>query len=340
MLADPRECPLSVVIPVRDGAAVIGHCLRALAEVETVGQKLEVIVVDNGSKDDTAAVVRSFAEKLNLRMVDAPGVSIAAVRNAGAARARGDLLAFLDADCVVPRKWVRVAAGYPWDERSGAIGCFFSAGENSTWIARTWSRFEGSKGGGAVDMLPCGNMIVRRRVFEAAGGFDEGLESNEDAEFCHRLRSMQLRIEVVPELEAVHLGAPRTVRALCRREVWHGGDVLAVFLRSGANARAVAFALYFLLGMGACGVAAGWWAWTGDWQPTAAALAALAAAPAAVSVRSAIRSRRVVDLAPLAFLLAVYGVARAFALLRRPATGRSRNFRRGDAGAGVAINGQ
>ena len=309
------EYAISVVIPVRDGAHVIGRCLQALAEGGTAPQEFEVIVADNGSKDDTPAVVTAFAGKLNLRMVSVPGVPVSAVRNAGAAQARGALLAFLDADCVVRENWIQLAIAYPWGEQSGAIGSFFSAGSDATWVARVWSRFEESGKHGPVSLLPAGNIIVPRSVFEAVRGFDETLESNEDAEFCYRLRARGLRLEVEPGLEAVHLGAPRTVQALLRREVWHGKDVLAVFQRNGVNGRAVAFALYTL----SCAVAfvagAVWWLETGDFWFAAAALVAMAAAPAAIAVRSMLRTREWRDLGLLVLLLAVYGVGRAIALV-------------------------
>jgi glycosyltransferase involved in cell wall biosynthesis len=331
---------MSVVIPVRDGARVIGRCLQAFAEGGAGAQGCEVIVADNGSKDDTLSVVKSFAGKLDLRMVSVPGVRVSAVRIAGAAHARGVLLAFVDADCVVGRNWIRLAIAHPWEERSGAIGSFFSAGSDATWVARVWSRFENSGKHGPVSLLPAGNMIVPRSVFEAVRGFDETLESNEDAEFCDQLTARGLRIEVVPGLEAVHLGAPQTVRALWRREVWHGSDVLLVFLRSGMNARAAAFAFYTLFWAVALFAAAAWGLATGDYRFFAAPIAAITAASAVIGVRSVRRTREWRDLAPLTLLLAVYGIARAVALVGSLGRVWHRNAMRAGAASGVGVNGQ
>src|SRR5688500_9296124 len=97
----------SVVVPVRDGAATIGEQLAALAQQDFPGS-WEVVVADNGSRDGTADVVRSFRDRLpGLRLVDAsarPGASHA--RNAGAAAATGEVLAFCDADDVVDPGWL------------------------------------------------------------------------------------------------------------------------------------------------------------------------------------------------------------------------------------------
>lgn len=317
---------LSVVIPVRDGAAVIGRCLRALTELETAGQPFEVIVVDNGSRDETVGVARLLGRGLNLSILTRPGVHVSAVRNAGAACARGNLFAFLDADCVVAKTWLLRATEYGWNEHSGAIGAFFGAGPEAGWVARTWCRFEGAGKRGPVDLLPSGNMIVPRRVFEAAGGFDESLETNEDADFCRRLSASGLRVEAVAELQAIHLGAPRSVAELYARELWHGKDVFPVFLRRCGNARAVGFAVYVLFWSACLIVAAAYWGSTGRPQSAAVSLAALAAAPAAISLRAVLRSGKWGDFIPLTFLLAVYGAARAAALLgyraHRPCTNR------------------
>jgi len=334
------EYAISVVIPVRDGAHVIGRCLQALAETDAAGQEYEVIVVDNGSKDDTPAVVKAFAGRMNLRMLSVPGVPVSAVRNAGAAHARGVLLAFVDADCVVRKNWMRFALTYPWDQRSGAIGAFWTAASDATWVARVWCGFENPRRRGTVELLPAGNVVMPRRAFEAANGFDETLESNEDAEFCWRLRTMGLRVEAESGLEAVHLGARQTIRALYRREVWHGREVLAVFLRSGANARAVAFAFYTLFWSVAFVAAVGRWLWMGDVRFMALALAALIMAPTAIAMRSVLRRHEWRDLGPLVLLLAVYGVGRAVALISGLERAWQRHTRRGDTRSGGARSGR
>lgn len=94
--ADARVMPpvVSVVIPAKNAAAYIGETIAsALAQTEVS----EVIVVDDGSTDDTVAIVQAIRDpRLCLIMNDAGGVS--AARNRGARGARGDWLIFLDAD--------------------------------------------------------------------------------------------------------------------------------------------------------------------------------------------------------------------------------------------------
>lgn len=96
----PSPRSVSVVIPVKDDAALLERCLAALAS-QTVAP-VEVIVVDNGSTDDSARV----AALGGARVISHPDGSIPAVAAAGLDAAHGDILCRLDADCLPPRVWI------------------------------------------------------------------------------------------------------------------------------------------------------------------------------------------------------------------------------------------
>lgn len=111
MEAHARPQLISVIIPVRNGEAHVGDQLSALA-AQTYGGEWELVVADNRCTDRTLEVVQSWADRLpSLRIADATrrrGLSHA--RNAGAAAARGDLLAFCDADDVAAAGWLAAIA--------------------------------------------------------------------------------------------------------------------------------------------------------------------------------------------------------------------------------------
>jgi len=93
------HCRVSIIVPALNEEQVIGRCLEAVAANDFPLEQMEVILVDNGSKDRTIAIARSYEKSLPLRVLERKGVHISAMRNAGAREARGELLAFLDADC-------------------------------------------------------------------------------------------------------------------------------------------------------------------------------------------------------------------------------------------------
>src|SRR3954447_25924434 len=97
---------VSVVVPVRDGARVIGECLDALM-AQRGAPPYEVLVVDNGSTDTTAAAVRAHPSAPRLLRERRP-VSYAA-RNAGITAATGSILALTDADCTPAATWLAEA---------------------------------------------------------------------------------------------------------------------------------------------------------------------------------------------------------------------------------------
>jgi glycosyltransferase involved in cell wall biosynthesis len=112
------EIRLSVVIPARNEEALIGEVLEAIlasiARASGIARSnlwlpataFEVIVVDDGSEDETAAIVRTFVDDAGVRLVPCTGRSCGAARNVGTAVSRGRVLCFVDADTIVPQNAV------------------------------------------------------------------------------------------------------------------------------------------------------------------------------------------------------------------------------------------
>ncbi len=174
----PDQFFLSVVMPVWNEATGIESTLEALAPLRRAGH--EVIVVDAGSDDGTAALTRPLCE----RVVDAEK-GRAAQMNAGATLARGNILLFLHADTRLPsdalqRLQAFMASRRAWgrfDVRLSAQRPLFRV---IAWFMNTRSRLTGICTGDQA-------MFVRRDVFEALGGF-QPLPLMEDVEFSRRLR--------------------------------------------------------------------------------------------------------------------------------------------------------
>jgi GT2 family glycosyltransferase len=195
---------LSIVIPCRNGADVIGEQLAALSR-QAWHRPWEIIVADNGSTDGTAAVVEEHKKNLpQLRWVDASGRRGAAhARNAGVAAARGRAIAFCDADDQVGSGWL-AAMGDALDRHRFVAARVDLTKLNPPPLVHGIKNPQES-GLQRIDYPPYlphaggSTLGVIRAAHEAVGGFDEAVQYVEDADYCFRLQLNGVNLEFVPE---------------------------------------------------------------------------------------------------------------------------------------------
>jgi glycosyltransferase involved in cell wall biosynthesis len=317
-MAEAPQPFISVIIPALNEEAMIGESLAALAQAAEAN-RVEVIVVDNGSSDRTIEVARSFSGRLNVIVTQRTGVYVAALRNVGAQMAHGEILAFLDADCVVPSDWL-VNARSALSRQSGIIGGYIRIPEQAKWVARAWYGVGYCPQTGEVDYVPSGNLLMRRSQFLEINGFNESLQTAEDFDLCLRARQSGFKVYAIAELAVTHLRTPETIREFYVREKWHGAHVTKALVgnvRQWQQFRAVAFAAYTL----ACavGIAVGVVLAFSGWGilPAATFVSALLLAAAACTWKKlqGRQQKRFASFLQLTVLHVVYGLARAHSLV-------------------------
>lgn len=315
----PQVVKISIIIPALNEEKMIGRCLESLTKLVFARDRFEVLVIDNGSRDRTLAIADSFKDRLNLKVLQQAGVRISALRNLGARAATGDILAFLDADCLAPADWLDQMLVLAPANGAGVLGAHYLLPEDSSWVGRTWHRYQEAPKSGEVSHVPAGDLIMRREDFLKLGGFDETIQTNEDYELCERARKAGMDVRAFPQIGVIHLGTAQSLRVFFRKQAWHGTHVIKVFLRDvfrSHNRKAVFFAAYTLLSLLAVAAGMAWaLAWHGPWLLPAAGCAALCLPPTALAVRHVLSSGRYSDFFPLFALYLTYGIARAKALL-------------------------
>ncbi len=243
MLSDSRRSPqVSFVIPVRDDAEGLRRCLRSVQASSKQGTRVQIIVIDNGSRDDSAAV----AKEAGALVIRAPRERVSAARNLGAAVASGDLLAFVDADHEIAPDWLEHAtARLEADPGAAAFGAPYLSPPGASLVQRAYDLLR-SHGSVAEDVewLGTGNLVVTREVFTRVGGFDPALETCEDVDFCRRVRASGYRLVSDPALRSIHHGDPASLRAVFVGELWRGRDNVRVSFRRPRSVRSL-----FSLGM-------------------------------------------------------------------------------------------
>jgi glycosyltransferase involved in cell wall biosynthesis len=181
-----RPQKVTVVVPVLDQADELDQQLTAIS-TQDLHLPFEVIVADNGSRDGTAAVIRRWTQRDGrIRGFDASARrGAAAARNAGAAQATGEVIAFCDADDVVRPGWLAgcVAALGEADVVAGGL----DIGPERGRPPRSPAQLCASE----FDFLPAGvgaNLVVRTAAVRSVGGFDETMTAGEDIDLCWRMQ--------------------------------------------------------------------------------------------------------------------------------------------------------
>jgi glycosyltransferase involved in cell wall biosynthesis len=188
----------SVIIPVRNGAAHIAESI-ASALVQLSSED-EIIVIDNGSTDETAAVVRAIDDP-RIRLIAEAKRGPAAARNAGFAVAKGDLISFLDHDDY-----------WPTGRNAGLLAALEAEPAANAAYGRIRVRVEpgcDDQGFSAVDgkMAPAIGLHVylfRRDLIDRSGPMDESLALGSDVDFLTRLKAAGMQTAVYDGDAAVY----------------------------------------------------------------------------------------------------------------------------------------
>jgi glycosyltransferase involved in cell wall biosynthesis len=212
---------VSFVIPVLNGERFVGPCLEHVRLESRPGD--EVLIVDNGSTDRTVEIVRSVP---GISLLEAPGLTIAALRNRGAALATNGILAFIDADCHLCPGWRESVERVLADPAVSATGSYYDIPESATWVERAWWSFR-PRHEHRTSFLISGNLVIRRAAFESVRGFDERLITDEDSDISRRLVSAGAVLVEAPSVRVVHLGNARTLREFFGKERWHATSIMA-----------------------------------------------------------------------------------------------------------------
>lgn len=219
---------LSFIIPVRNSSHLLQQSLAAVNAQKSSGIPFEIIVLDNGSTDDSAAV----AEAAGARVLVIPGDNVSQLRNRGSHEAVAELIAFVDADNEIAEGWCSAVNEIMLDPEVAAAGAAYTAPDDGTWVTRTGDYMRGHKeGSSSVDWLAAGNLVIRKPVFEALNGFDTSLETCEDVDLCARIRAAGHDLISDSRLRSVHRGDPRHLKDIFRGELWRGRDNLRVSFR-------------------------------------------------------------------------------------------------------------
>lgn len=260
---------ISVIVPAYNAESVLADCLHALVEQEYPRDRYEILVVDNNSQDRTAEIIRKFPVT-SLSKTDQQ--SSYAARNAGVAKAAGEILAFIDADCVADGHWLANAVELFRDPTVGCVAGHIGNTPPVTVVQEYLLDVLAQTDFLTNPFLPyavTANVFYRKDVFDRIGPFEGAWISGGDADLAWRMQLKTPYRLTYCESATINHTHRRTRRAHFRqRWTWgYGAVLLYARYRRELCGRGMGYGIRDLVAdyrqlftmLWKCGT--GWWRW-------------------------------------------------------------------------------
>ena len=222
---------VSVVLPVRNEASFIRRCLAAVLAQDYPPDRMEVIVADGMSTDDTRRIVESMRDgRVGLRVIPNRGQIVPTGLNAAIAEAHGDIVVRVDGHCEIARDYVRRCVQHLQTGIEAVGGPLHTVGDG--WMARAIALAMSSPAGVGNSAFRTTAHATRlvdtvafpaftRAMLDRLGPFDEELVRNQDDEYNYRLRKAGGRILLAADVRSTYFSRS-SLRALWRQYFQYG----------------------------------------------------------------------------------------------------------------------
>ncbi len=200
----------SVIVPTYNRPRPLAACLAALARMDYPRDRYEIIIVDDGSTASIRPITDRFRPVLDVKLLEQTNAGPAAARNAGAAAAGGQYLAFTDDDCLPRPDWLtRLAAALMCDPDTLVGGRCINALPGNPYASASQIIIDVvnehfNRDHQQAVMFPSDNMACARRRFLEIGGFDASFRCSEDRDLCDRWAQRGRRLIFCPDAVIDH----------------------------------------------------------------------------------------------------------------------------------------
>jgi len=221
-MTNPR---FSIIVPAYNAEKTLSACLESLADQSVSEANYEIIVVDDGSTDDTSKITNRFNVKYIFQTNQGP----AAARNKGADAAAGQIILFTDADCVPDHNWIREMVS-PFSDRE-VVGVKGAYKTRQTELAARFAqaefddRYDLLQKSRSIDMIDTYSAAFKKDIFLNIGGFDQSftVANNEDTDLSYRLAAAGYKLVFNPAAFVYHTHSDTFIKYLklkFRRGYW------------------------------------------------------------------------------------------------------------------------
>ena len=204
---------VSVIIPVRNNEETIEDLLESLMNLDYPKDKVEFIIVDGQSTDNTV----SIASKYPVKILEEPGLGPNYARSIGVEASTGEILAFTDGDCIVPKHWIKVIVENLSNPEVGCVGGSVYADKSlenniyATYADKSVMRVmplakkkEVLSEPEVFKHLAFCNMAIKREALDKIGGLDTALKTFEDVDTVQSICEAGYKMVLDPEMYVWH----------------------------------------------------------------------------------------------------------------------------------------
>jgi glycosyltransferase involved in cell wall biosynthesis len=242
---------IAIIIPCKNEEKYIAKCIDSLLHQEGVALDREIVVVDNGSTDNTLNILETYGPVITYYIC--PGLSIAGLRNFGVEKSTKEWVAFVDADVEVDKLWAKALNCFLEESTAKGIdrkriitGSTCLVPENPTWVEQIWYEQLMLRDTNAPKYINSGNLILHREMFARLGGFNTSYKTGEEEKLCEEARLHHNAIVLKnADMKAIHHGYPKGIRAFFQRMRWHGKG-MARYLLNPWKSKPLMLAIYYL----------------------------------------------------------------------------------------------
>jgi len=218
---------ISIIVPTFDRQAALPACVQALTQQDYPADRFEIIIVDDGSPVPVVVRDHALPHDMRLTVVWQPNAGPAAARNTGAGRARGDILAFTDDDCMPSPQWLGSLADSVTDAPTGLVGGRTINGltgnryseASQAIVDEAYAYFLSRQSD--LRFFASNNMAVSAQLFRESGGFDPAFRTSEDRDFCDRWIRRGHALVYAPDAVVCH-SHDLTLQSYCRQHFNYG----------------------------------------------------------------------------------------------------------------------
>lgn len=217
----PAKKKISVAVLTFNSEKTILKCLTAIINIDYPSELLEIIILDNGSTDRTTEIIT----EMGFSFYDFPEKNLSQLRNTAVNLSHGEIVGFIDSDCIVSPDWVKVVVKWFDDPQVGLVGNEYLLPDDASYFEKNWyGKFNHSIK--ENELIPAGNMAIHKYKFIKVGGFDENLLTGEDAQILEAFRSAGYKTILDHRIKSIHLGNARNLVDYFRKETWYGLGML------------------------------------------------------------------------------------------------------------------